>query len=100
MPNGRADLFVQWIEALQSSHPTNAIMSLFVSLGATVAGDDQLAQEQWEFTESLLGESDYWVKRFQQYSLDRIIEQRPTNGSDVHRHLEYIRDEYKSLLYS
>ena len=99
-PGGLPNLFVQWTKALQLSHPSNAVISLFLSLGAILMGNDKLAQEQWELTESLLGESDYWMKRFHQYSLDGIMNQRPLDASDVYHHLEKIRDEYRSLMFA
>ena len=99
-PGGLPDLFVQWTKALQLSRPSNAVISLFLSLGAILMGNDKLAQEQWELTESLLSESDYWMKRFHQYSLDGIMNQHPLDSLDVYHHLEQIRDEYKSLMFA
>ena len=99
-PDGRPDRFVQWTKSLQLSHPSNAVISLFLSLGATLMGDDRFAREQWDFTESLLGKSDYWMNRFRQYSLNRIINQRPINASEVYHCLENIQDEYKLLLFA
>lgn len=98
--DGRPEQFVQWTKSLQLSHPSNAVISLFLSLGAILMGDDRLAREQWELTERLLGESDYWRNRFGQYMLDRILIQRPRSAPEVYRHLEYIRDGYKLLLYA
>ena len=63
-------------------------------------GDDRLAREQWDFTESLLGKSDYWMNRFRQYSLNGIMNQRPINASEVYHCLENIHDEYKLLLFA
>ncbi len=99
-PGGRPDRFVQWTKSLQLSHPSNAIISLFLSLGATLLGDDKFTQEQWGLTELLLSESGYWKKRFHQYSLDGILNQRPTNASEVYLHLNSIQDEYRSLLFA
>ncbi len=98
-PGGHPDLFVQWTKALLLSHPTNAVIHLFLSIGATLMGDERLAQEQWETTESLLSESGYWVSRFRQYSLDSIMNQRPLNVAEVYHCLEIIQDEYRSLMF-
>ena len=97
---GRPDQFVQWSKALQLSHPSNAIISLFLSLGAILDGDDELAQEQWGYTESLLNDSEYWMKRFRQYSVDEIMNNRPMIASDVYERLEAIRDEYHSVMFA
>lgn len=99
-PGGRPDRFVQWTKALQSSHPSNAVISLFLSLGGTLLGEDGFAQKQWDFTEALLDKSEYWKNRFQQYSLNRTMNQRPANASEVYHYLEDIQREYRSLLYA
>ena len=99
-PGGCPDRFVRWTRSLQSSHPSNAVISLFLSLGATLSGEDRLAREQWDFTESLLDNSVYWKNRFQQYSLDPIMNRRPENASRIFDHLENIKVEYKSLLFA
>lgn len=97
-PGGHPERFVQWTKALQLSHPSNAVISLFLSLGGILLGDDGFAHEQWDFTKALLDKSEYWKNRFQQYSLNRILNRRPTNASEVYYHLENIQREYRSLL--
>ncbi len=99
-PDGRPDRFVQWAKSLQLSHPSNAVISLFLSLGATLMGENRFSHEQWGLTESLLDKSGYWKNRFEQYMLDRIIDKRPKNASEIYRHLGNIKNEYKLLLYT
>lgn len=99
-PGGHPDRFVHWTKALQSTHPYNAVISLFLSLGGTLLDEDRLAQEQWDFTKALLDKSEYWKNRFQQYSLNRIMNQRPANASEVYHYLENIQHEYRSLLFA
>ena len=97
--NGRPELFVRWVLALQLSHPSNAVISLFLSLGGTLVDDHELAEEQWEYTETLLADSSYWTSRFQQYSLNIITDNRPLDKESVYAQLDTIIDEYKSLMF-
>lgn len=99
-PGGYPERFVQWTKSLQLSHPSNAVISLFLSVGAILLGDNKFFQEQWALTEDLLDKSGYWRDRFHQYSLDRIMNQRPRNASEIYHHLETIQEEYKSLLFA
>lgn len=97
-PNGRPSQFIQWTQALQLSHPSNAVISLFLHLGYVILGDKSLATEQLRLTRQMLGHSEYWCNRFNQYSLDRVLAEAPANEAQVYKVLNSIRDEYRSLL--
>ena len=97
-PAGRPDQFVRWTNALQLGHPSNAVISLFLHLAYVMLGEDGLAREQLSLTEGILERSEYWRKRFSQYSLNQIVVEAPANGKQVQEMLSSIRDEYRSLV--
>lgn len=99
-PSGRPDQFVQWTKALQQGHPSNAVISLFLYLGYVMLGEDGLAREQLSLTKGILERLEYWRKRFNQYSLDKIVVEAPTNAMQVQEVLGNIGSEYRSLLVS
>lgn len=97
---GRPGQFVRWAKALQLGHPSNAVISLFLHVGYVMLGKGDFADEQLRLTRRILKRSEYWRKRFRQYSLSRLLDQAPTDAGNMRRILDGIRDEYKSLMVS
>ena len=90
-PGGSPTKFIRWVQVIQLGYPCNAVISLFLYLAYLLDGQDVNACDQLEKTQNNLEGSEYWVKRFNQYGLDRIMESSPQNSQEAQRALQDLR---------
>lgn len=93
-PGGRPDKLVLWLRALQVTYPGNPYMTLFAGLCCVLLTDEEGAWQELNKTKKLLGESEYWQKRFAQFWLNDLVEHFPQNPDAVYAGLEAIKTNF------
>jgi hypothetical protein len=67
---------------------------MFAGLGRVVMGDREQALEHHAACCIILGQSEVWNHRFEQFGLDELVKNFPKNDVEVYRGLEEIYTGY------
>jgi len=97
-PEGSPGKFIRWVQVIQLGYPCNAVISMFLYLAYLLDGQSENASDQLERTRNNLKESEYWVKRFKQYGLDRVMEALPKDRQGAQKILQEFRDRCDSMM--
>ncbi|UCD55357.1 MAG: B12-binding domain-containing radical SAM protein [Candidatus Omnitrophota bacterium] len=96
-PEGKVEKFISWVEMAQIAYPTNAYMSLFLSLAYIIKGDQKNSRNYYNKA-VLCHQSDYWRERFSSFGLTGVLNNLPRNAETAWKTMETLR-EYCSLHY-
>jgi radical SAM superfamily enzyme YgiQ (UPF0313 family) len=96
---GNPEKFTSWIEAVRIVYPKNPYMPLFLGLGYSLLGKQELASRNYDLAASLLGEAGgYWHKRFDQFGLLTLLAHPPVHPDQVRTALGKLALQYTPYL--
>jgi radical SAM superfamily enzyme YgiQ (UPF0313 family) len=98
LPSGSPEQFTRWVTILQLSYPENAVMRLFHFLSLRLSCRDEEAVVHFSRAQEILEKSDYWTHRFEQFFLDKIMENPPKNKLEAHQTIKQLRDRFWSVV--
>lgn len=89
-PGGRVEKFISWVEMAQVAYPTNAYMSLFLSLAYIIKGDRDRSKDYYNKA-ALCCNTDYWRERFASFGLSEALLNFPRTKGEVFETVENLR---------
>ncbi len=93
-PEGSLDKYTSWVSAVQERYPSDASMSIFLSLAYRLKEDHSKADVQYAQTRENLTSSSYWQERFRQFRLYDVMNNFPQNRSQAEQAVSYLRSMY------
>ena len=97
LPGGSPQKFIRWVEILQPSYPENAVMCLFLCLAHILAGQKDEASQQASRLKKILSSSDYWTRRFKQFSLGLTVKNLPSSNVEAQQAIQQLRSQFESV---
>jgi len=88
-PSGNYNKITKWINAIMLSYPSNPYMPLFSALGHLLQNDKIMSEKMLKKSQQCLEDS-YWKRRFKQFSLDRLMNNFPSDKEGVFESLKTI----------
>ncbi|MBF0605787.1 MAG: B12-binding domain-containing radical SAM protein, partial [Nitrospirae bacterium] len=90
-PEGHVGAFLFWVETARKAYPNNPVMALFLFLAKRINHEHHAAVALFQEVIKAL-ESPYWQTRFQQFDLNRLLEDPPKDRETTFRALAWLRE--------
>ena len=90
--DGHVEKFISWVEMAQSAYPTNPYMSLFLALAYIIADNQEQADAHYKKAVTYY-QTEYWMDRFMSFGLLDVVNNFPTDKSEVFQAVNGLREQ-------
>lgn len=96
-PEVQVQKFISWVNVAMDVYPFDAGMALFLYFGYIILGDNDKAGRYLQIAKDLYKNSQYWQKRFHQFGLVSVLNEKQMDTNDVFEFLASLLDKIKRL---
>ena len=95
-PGGDPEKFISWVKVIQERYPTQAHLSLFLSLAYSLKDNQEQSGLYYRKMKKNLKE-EYWKQKFKEFGLMEIVDNFPKDAEQSKKALNSLRERYDKM---